>query len=753
MVERKYIGLRYVPIIGRLGESSAEWDNTKPYEPLTVVLHNGNSYTSRQFVPVGIDIANTDFWALTGNYNAQVESYRRLTNEVASDVEQIQDSLPIDDFSPNSTVKEYIDNSDATLNTNLRDSLVPYPDPLHYPKFGTNGQVLTTHADGTTEWVNPVVPSDAQAEIVITEWLDNHPEATTTVADNSVTNAKLNTNSIKSRTLGMNATSETRFVTYKPSTKTLTLPAGTTFVNGHFVAFQANTLVIPDDAFQSGMSALWISGANNAIYAQKFGQYNKTDNDRLVGYVYNNNVYISGIPQNQIKILDSDDNEIEPYNINPIGFYSTVKIVTFDSVNRVLTIPDNGFVTINGSTTIPINAEQVIDVSSIEISSSAKLFITKAGVIYATAYSAIPTNHSDAFIGCIQRNAVRLNGYNNALIHSVWASPAQNNEISQLNTDDWFIGIDHTRKVSYNYSTKILTIPAGFSVFNGRSISRAASTLDLTDKLTSDACVLVMQDDGSIEAIKYNAYYRKSNSTHAIGYIYKENVVIAGIHESQVTIESSANSNYVYCFGDSITAGVGATNIYHMLWHSWLKNYHFKNYGIGSTGYCVEAIGTYLVGGGVEGRGTNQEVSGANTIKQVMQSVADTMTNITISAGTNDWSRDIPASTFRAAVQDTLDYALSRGMNVFVMTPIRRQRGTEPVTNAVNMTVEDYGDIIIEECVARGIPYCNGYDVGINPANATNASNFTIDGLHANNNGQARMARNYYNRLLECLEI
>ena len=76
MTVREYIGARYVPIFGRMDEESIEWDNTKPYEPLTIVLYQGNSYTSRQYVPVGVPITNQEFWALTGNYNAQVEAYR-----------------------------------------------------------------------------------------------------------------------------------------------------------------------------------------------------------------------------------------------------------------------------------------------------------------------------------------------------------------------------------------------------------------------------------------------------------------------------------------------------------------------------------------------------------------------------------------------------------------------------------------------------------------------------------------------------
>lgn len=77
ITHKQYIGARYVPIFGRKGELSIEWDNTGTYEPLTIVLYQGNSFTSRQFVPVGVDINNEQYWAETGNYNAQVEMYRR----------------------------------------------------------------------------------------------------------------------------------------------------------------------------------------------------------------------------------------------------------------------------------------------------------------------------------------------------------------------------------------------------------------------------------------------------------------------------------------------------------------------------------------------------------------------------------------------------------------------------------------------------------------------------------------------------
>ena len=75
MSTKQYIGSRYVPLFAE----PIQWDSTKEYEALTIVLHEGNSYTSRQPVPVGIDIANEQYWAETGNYNAQIEQYRNET--------------------------------------------------------------------------------------------------------------------------------------------------------------------------------------------------------------------------------------------------------------------------------------------------------------------------------------------------------------------------------------------------------------------------------------------------------------------------------------------------------------------------------------------------------------------------------------------------------------------------------------------------------------------------------------------------
>lgn len=90
---RQYIGARYVPIFGRKGEDSIQWDNTAPYEPLTIVQYQGNTFTSRQYVPIGVDINNTAFWASTGIYNAQIEQYRQEVLQFDGRITDVEDGL------------------------------------------------------------------------------------------------------------------------------------------------------------------------------------------------------------------------------------------------------------------------------------------------------------------------------------------------------------------------------------------------------------------------------------------------------------------------------------------------------------------------------------------------------------------------------------------------------------------------------------------------------------------------------------
>ena len=78
----QYIGSRYVPIFA----DPIAWDNHRSYESLTIVTHDGESYTSKCNVGPGVDITNTRYWAKTGAYNAQVEQYKNEVKDLSSQV-------------------------------------------------------------------------------------------------------------------------------------------------------------------------------------------------------------------------------------------------------------------------------------------------------------------------------------------------------------------------------------------------------------------------------------------------------------------------------------------------------------------------------------------------------------------------------------------------------------------------------------------------------------------------------------------
>ena len=88
MATRQYIGARYVP---KFADPIA-WNKANSYEALTIVTYLNNSYTSKKAVPANTEITNTEYWVVTGNYNAQVEEYRKVTVKVAEDLaKEIED--------------------------------------------------------------------------------------------------------------------------------------------------------------------------------------------------------------------------------------------------------------------------------------------------------------------------------------------------------------------------------------------------------------------------------------------------------------------------------------------------------------------------------------------------------------------------------------------------------------------------------------------------------------------------------------
>ena len=181
---RQYVGARYVPVFA----DPLEWSDTIGYEPLTVVLHEGNSYTSRQSVPVGIDIGNATYWAETGNYNAQIEAYRqevlaydgRITanaNAIAANANAIaananananaiaaetqaringdnELSLRIDSLSKQTPVQDENGRNAVFIGDSFMAPTASYPQKLAYFTAQLMGWTMYNYAYGGSGWVD-----------------------------------------------------------------------------------------------------------------------------------------------------------------------------------------------------------------------------------------------------------------------------------------------------------------------------------------------------------------------------------------------------------------------------------------------------------------------------------------------------------------------------------------------------------------------------------------------------------------------
>lgn len=88
--------------------------------------------------------------------------------------EEVRDSLPSD-------------------YTELTDEVSDLKSSITNLEGGTTGQVLRKKSgtDFDVEWASVAQPTDEQVDTAVNDWLDDHPEATTTVQDGSLTEAKL----------------------------------------------------------------------------------------------------------------------------------------------------------------------------------------------------------------------------------------------------------------------------------------------------------------------------------------------------------------------------------------------------------------------------------------------------------------------------------------------------------------------------------------------------------------------------------
>lgn len=142
-----YVGFRYVPLF------CGVWDNSKGYEALSVVTHNGGGYTSNKPVPAGIEPGkdNGEYWAYT---------YRAGGEASAIDWDNVQNKP-----STYPTTWEKVDGKPNVFPTNwasISDKPITFPPSTHSHSISdinglsTELEELTNDISGLTETLQTV---------------------------------------------------------------------------------------------------------------------------------------------------------------------------------------------------------------------------------------------------------------------------------------------------------------------------------------------------------------------------------------------------------------------------------------------------------------------------------------------------------------------------------------------------------------------------------------------------------------------
>lgn len=200
MATTQYIGARYVPLFAE----PIEWDKTRQYEPLTIVTNNGNSYTSRQFVPAGVEITNEVFWVQTGNYNAQVEQYRKEVAAYDGRITAAQTDAT-NALSLAKTNEADIAANDAelagTANSGLKTLITDEVTRATAAEsaLGTTIDAEESRATNAEKANATAISAEESARVAaVTSILNRFPIGTSDLRDGSVTATKINQTGVKS---------------------------------------------------------------------------------------------------------------------------------------------------------------------------------------------------------------------------------------------------------------------------------------------------------------------------------------------------------------------------------------------------------------------------------------------------------------------------------------------------------------------------------------------------------------------------
>ncbi len=233
-------------------------------------------------------------------------------------------------------------------------------------------------------------------------------------------------------------------------------------------------------------------------------------------------------------------------------------------------------------------------------------------------------------------------------------------------------------------------------------------------------------------------YYQITFTNTSYGFM-RIGAYLAGISADDFKlfrIYAYSNTKKISFLGDSITAGVSSSMLYHMyLGHK--TGWTCLNYGVGGTGFVGSVSGSNMEGRGVEGRGSMQTSSGNNNILDRTVDIPLDSDGVVVFGGTNDYGGNQTMASFESNVAATIDYFQTNmpTAELIFLTPCRRfSNGNSGETpNTQGLKLSDYCNKIKEICSEKGVKCIDLYnESGLNPSNTTQIATLMPGGLHPN---------------------
>lgn len=148
----RIVGARYIPLY------MGEHDPNREYEALSVVTKEGNSYTSRQPVPIGIDVTNTTYWYISGNFNSQLS---RVLSQIQNLTDRLNNLLFINVQDYGAVGDGVTDDTNAFksafANTDNKIIFIPYGNYLISKSVRVNSNTMVLAYNSTVKG-NGVIP-------------------------------------------------------------------------------------------------------------------------------------------------------------------------------------------------------------------------------------------------------------------------------------------------------------------------------------------------------------------------------------------------------------------------------------------------------------------------------------------------------------------------------------------------------------------------------------------------------------------